>query len=99
MRDVTFSGKTIEEVLEQIQNHLNRHGMTMLTRNIYLLPEELATRWRVHESHLGNLRVSGKGPAFMKLSNGKYAKVRYPLFGEGGVLAHERDMQKNSTME
>ncbi len=99
MPALNFSGNDINEVLQKIQNHIQATGISTITKNIYLLPEELAERWRIHDGHLGNLRVSGEGPAYMKLSEGKYGKVRYPLFGEGGVLCHEGDRIKHSTME
>lgn len=33
----------------------------------YLTPKELATRWKMHPTSLGNWRVKGKGPRYIKL--------------------------------
>ncbi len=48
-------------------------------REVLLTSKELARRWKCSERKLTNDRVTGGGPAFVKLGNGPYAPVRYPL--------------------
>lgn len=50
----------------------------------YFTPEQLAERLGVTVGYLSNLRSAGKGPAFIKLSEGRGGAVRYP---ESAVLA------------
>lgn len=99
MSTITINARNTNELLAKVQAYLDEQGITTVTKNVYLLPEELADRWRVEKTHLGNLRVSGEGPSFLKLSEGSRARVRYPLFGQGGVLAHEAERTKGSTTE
>lgn len=42
---------------------------------LFLKPEQLAIRWGVSPKTLANMRVSGTGPAYIKLKG----SVRYPL--------------------
>lgn len=44
---------------------------------IYVLPKELAERWRVSVGHLGNMRRTRKGPPWVKLADGSGGSVRY----------------------
>ncbi|GEM_PF-1345664 len=44
----------------------------------YLTPGDLAQRWRMDVKTLSNWRVQGKGPAYVKLGEGRNTKVLYP---------------------
>jgi hypothetical protein len=46
---------------------------------VYVLPKELAERWRVTAAHLGNMRRTRKGPPWVKLADGSGGSVRYRL--------------------
>jgi predicted DNA-binding transcriptional regulator AlpA len=51
---------------------------------------ELASRWRISVKTLQNMRVSGEGPAFVKLGRA----VRYAA---SDVIAYERERTGRST--
>lgn len=55
--------------------------VTMLTA------DELAARWRMNARTLANWRTAGKGPAYVKLGEGRQTRV---LYREEDVLAFER---------
>lgn len=54
-----------------------------LLDSVLLRPQEVAKHWRLSESHLSNLRHTGKGIPFIKLESGA---VRYRA---SEVIAHE----------
>ena len=99
MPDLMIRGSNINELIIALQNMIEQEGIKAITSNVYLLPEELAERWRIEPTCLGNWRVKGDGPVFMKLSEGLRAKVRYPLFGEKGIAALETKRLRSSTSE
>jgi hypothetical protein len=99
MTDLMIRGSNINELIIALQNLIDQEGVKAITSNIFLLPEELAERWRIETTCLGNWRVKGDGPMFMKLSEGLRAKVRYPLFGEKGIAALEAQRLRSSTSE
>ena len=58
----------------------------------FLKPEQLAIRWGVSPKTLANMRVSGTGPAYIKLKG----SVRYPL---KTIKAYEIERTASSTFE
>lgn len=54
-------------------------------RDRMIEPVELAQRWKIHVKTLGNWRVQGRGPAYVKMG-GRNSKV---LYREADVLAYE----------
>jgi hypothetical protein len=54
-------------------------------RDVLLTADELGERWRLSPQTLANLRSAGKGPPFVKLSNGS---IRYKL---SDILKAETD--------
>lgn len=53
---------------------------------IYVLPSELAERWRISQLRLGALRRAGKGPPWIKLGGDGTGGVRYRM---SDILLHE----------
>lgn len=53
---------------------------------VFLTPAELAKRWRMDVRTLSNWRVKGRGPAFMKMGEGRNTKV---LYREEDISAYE----------
>ena len=47
--------------------------------NDLLTSEELAERWKMSAGTLQNWRVKGRGPAYIKLGEGRATKVLYRL--------------------
>lgn len=46
---------------------------------VMLTPVELAKRWRMDVRTLSNWRFKGKGPAYVKMGEGRNTKVLYRL--------------------
>ena len=44
-----------------------------------LTPKELCERWKIADNTLRKWRVTGTGPAYIKLGDGRNAEVRYRL--------------------
>lgn len=53
----------------------------------HMTPAELAARWRIHPKTLTNWRGQGRGPAYVKLGDGRATKV---VYREQDVIAFER---------
>jgi len=45
----------------------------------FLEEPEVATRWKMSRRTLQNWRANGTGPRYIKLSEGRGGRVRYPL--------------------
>lgn len=88
----------LPELLDELQRYFQRHQFQPLRQNVFLTPRQLAERWEMSESNLNHWRCLGYGPVFAKLGPGVRAKVRYPLFGGGGVLSFEQQNQYASTV-
>jgi hypothetical protein len=58
-----------------------------------LLPAEAAARLRMSKGSLANLRMSGQGPAFLKIG------ARKVLYTEKALDAFERSRLRTSTTE
>jgi hypothetical protein len=54
--------------------------------SVLLTPVELAQRWRMDVRTLSNWRVKGRGPAFLKMGEGRNTKV---LYRQEDVVAYE----------
>jgi len=65
----------------------------------YLTPEETAKMLSIKTSLLSNWRVSGQGPAYVKLGQGKRALVRYPLLGKNGLINYMESRIQTSTSD
>ncbi len=63
----------------------------------YLTPLEVASKLVIKESLLSNWRLRGNGPAYVKLGGGKKGLIRYPLYGESGLINYMEKHTKNST--
>lgn len=61
--------------------------------SILLTPVELAQRWRMTVGALSNWRVKGRGPAFIKMGEGRNTKVLYRL---NDVEAYEAKHMKGA---
>jgi hypothetical protein len=94
----TLKSSYLAVVLEDLQRFFQRHQFNPLIQNIFLTPQQLAERWAMSESNLNHWRSVGYGPVFAKLGPGLRAKVRYPVFGEGGVLSFEHQNHYESTI-
>jgi hypothetical protein len=55
--------------------------------NQHLTPAALAERWHIHPTTLSNWRMQGRGPAYVKLGEGRNTRVLYPV---DAVKAYER---------
>lgn len=62
----------------------------------YLSPSHLSKRWDMSTKTLANKRSNGTGPAYIKVGEGKGARVRYPL---KGIKAYEAARTVGSTLE
>lgn len=62
----------------------------------YISPKRLAKRWDISTKTLANKRSNGTGPAYIKIGEGKGARVRY-LFKS--VRAFEKARTVNGTFE
>lgn len=94
----TLKPTDLPTLLEELQRYFYRHQFEPLLLNIFLTPQQLAKRWEMSESNLNHWRSLGYGPVFAKLGPGLRAKVRYPLFGEGGILSFEQQNHYDSTI-
>jgi hypothetical protein len=108
----TLKTSDLPVVLEDLQRFFQRHQFNPLIQNIFLTPQQLAERWAMPVgvadklfkrttragSNLNHWRSVGYGPVFAKLGPDLRAKVRYPVFGEGGVLSFEHQNHYESTI-
>lgn len=62
-----------------------------MTTEKYLTVVQLAERWHLHKKSLGNWRVKGTGPAFIKIGK----KVLYSL---AVIEAWEKNITQKSTV-
>jgi len=70
-----------------------------MTKQQYLTPEAVAEFLSIKRSLLANWRVSGQGPAYVKLGAGKRALVRYPLHGANGIVHFMECRTRTSTSD
>ena len=89
----------VAPMLDALNQYLQRHGLTLITDNVFLKPQSLAKRWGLSISCLNNWRFTGGGPVYIKTGPGPKAQVRYPLLGENGVLMFEQKRMYRSTAE
>lgn len=59
-----------------------------------LTAKDLAKRWSINVQSLNNWRLKGRGPAFIKLGEGRNSHIRYR---EADVLAFEEKHWKETT--
>lgn len=62
----------------------------------FLTPSDLAERWHMEVKTLSNWRNLGRGPAYVKLGQGKTTRVLYP---QEAVLAYEQAAVKLPVQE
>ena len=86
-------------IFDALNAYFGKHGLALITDNVFLKPDALSKRWAVSISCLNNWRFTGGGPAYIKAGPGATSKVRYPLFGENGVLMFERQRLFRSTAQ
>lgn len=89
----------ITPTLNALHRFFMAHGITVVTDNLFLKPEQLARRWELSISCLNNWRFTGGGPIYIKTGPGPKANVRYPILGAGGVLEFEQQRCFRSTTE
>lgn len=102
MRTINLHALTasdITPIFDALNNYLQQQGLALITDNVFLKPEMLAKRWELSISCLNNWRFSGGGPTYIKTGPGPKAQVRYPMFGENGVLDFERQRHYRSTTQ
>jgi hypothetical protein len=89
----------IPQIFDALTSYFQRHGLALVTDNVFLKPEALSKRWELSISCLNHWRFTGGGPVYIKTGPGPKAQVRYPLFGENGVLMFERQRLFQSTAQ
>lgn len=89
----------IKLIFDALNKYFQKNGLALITDNIFLTPENLAKRWDLSMSCISNWRYTGGGPAYIKTGPGTKAKVRYPLFGDDGLLMYEQQRRYRSTSE
>ncbi len=89
----------IPQIFDALTSYFQRHGLALVTDNVFLKPEALAKRWELSISCLNHWRFTGGGPIYIKTGPGPKAQVRYPLFGANGVLMFERERMFQSTAQ
>jgi len=89
----------VPAIFDALNGYFGKHGLALVTDNVFLKPEALSKRWAVSISCLNNWRFTGGGPAYIKAGPGATSKVRYPLFGDNGVLMFERQRLFRSTAQ
>jgi len=89
----------ITPMFDALHQYLQKHGLALITHNVFLKPEMLAKRWGLTVSCLNNWRFTGGGPVYIKTGPGPKAQVRYPMLGENGVLMFERERMYISTTQ
>ena len=102
MKNVDLDALTprdVQKIFDALNNYFKHNGLALITDNIFLTPESLAARWDLSVSCVSNWRYIGGGPAYVKAGPGAKAKVRYPLFGEGGILTYEENRRYRSTTQ
>ena len=94
-----LSASDISPIFDALDYYFQRYGLALITDNVFLKPHSLAKRWSLSISCLNNWRFTGDGPAYIKTGPGPKAQVRYPMFGENGILEWERRRLYRSTAE
>jgi hypothetical protein len=94
----TVSTKKINTVISEINDFLESPYVDLLKQQ-YLTPELAAQIICVKPSLLSNWRVSGGGPAYIKLGAGKRALVRYPLLGTNGLINYMESRIQRATCD
>ena len=102
MRNIDLENLTprdVQNIFDALDGYFRKDGLALITDNVFLKPEMLAKRWELSVSCLNNWRFTGGGPAYIKTGPGPKAQVRYPMLGENGILAFERQRLFRSTTD
>lgn len=82
-------------VADTVKEQMKRSGLG----ESYLTPKQLCERWQIKDKALEKWRFEGKPPIYMKVQASKKAIIRYPLYGENGVLDVEQKWLRLSTTD
>ncbi len=80
---------TKEEIKLMVQDMVKAELSNSKEFNEYLTPKQLSQRWGVSLKTLDRWRFNRKLPTFIKTQNVLKGGIRYPLYGDGGVLDTE----------
>lgn len=91
--------KTIAEAVTIVRDFLISPEFTLYIDQHMLEVKDASRILKVKEDTLNKWRMRGEGPSYSKLTPGTRGAIRYPLFGENGLLDFMNRTMQGSTSE